>query len=153
TGVVFNGLTPPGNLPVWSGTVTWYWGTTSASPAPPSGPVIPGSGTTVMTFGDPPTVAHGKAYTWYAVTLPPLTWNATSVLVDSAVSATMATLGSSLYMACTDSSGNVSVKLSTDGATWVSLGAMGSDGRGSLAAFKGALYYAGSIPSPITLKK
>ncbi len=65
-GVDFASLTPPSSTEAWSGSITWYVG--SSSEQPPNEPVV-GKGTTTLSYATSTSAEAGVF--WFSVTLRP----------------------------------------------------------------------------------
>lgn len=149
TGVVFNLTAPARSGAVWGGTMTWYVGVPSGAAAPE---YVIGSATTTLAFGYLPTSYSG--YSWSTMTLPPLTWSASSIAVPVATTlpgfsagdtctTALAALGSSMYAAVSDNT-RMAIQMYGSAGTnepWVRGNALWEGWSGTALAAVGSTLY------------
>jgi hypothetical protein len=118
------------------GTITWYLANASTSAFLEECGVSATSEGTTFTYGAAPSLPPG--YSWYSVSLTPLTWNSTTKtdMTDRVIGAggtfssstANTTLKNELWLAYTKSDNDVRILSTSNGTTWSSLASPTSTG-------------------------
>lgn len=115
TGTIALGFALSAGSP-WTGDLWWFAATNTGSPPP--GALVSGRTATSLTYASAlPAPAAG--YSWYYLKLPALTWSsAPAVLDETALGSSLASMGSTVYLASVKHDNHLHMRSSSNGTTW-----------------------------------